>query len=513
MKQSNPWFSSSNAAGIALFDNHKDTISNNYPNISQADLSLTTGYGTFTNYDSSNKLTTSRASVESIYRISRHTVLSGGISYEAFRGKNMGGSVFMPANIHRPFDIVEDSITNLGKKHSDTYHLIGSFATTIHKGIAIGGKIDYTAANYAKYKDLRHQNKLMDLQLSAGVFIPLYKWLNVGAHYSFQHNIESVKFGTYGKSDKVYMSLIDFANFTGMVEQFGNDGYTDKSREMPLVDDRHGVGIAFSVHPHNSLSFYNEYQYSHRTGYYGNHSPFTISYTEHNGDVFKYKAQLRYNKQSEQHIAEFFMDVENLTNNATTHRETKNVSGATSYDYYTPVKTADKVWKNYGLSYTIYSGIRQELPTLTIQGGVNRMERKQTAYLYPYLRRQNIKATKLFFNTSYTIFCKCGLFTIIANGSYSKGNGSPYEDALLATPSAKRSAPPTMNTWLMREYDYLTASQYSIGAAIKYSFLLPQTNLNTFVSFGVNNTKANGANLSTEDSHHTQGKLSIGCVF
>ena len=98
----------------------------------------------------------------------------------------MTGSAFMQERM--PFNLVEDSLTNPGKKHRDTYHLVGALGVDIHQGMSVGARLDYTSANYAKYKDLRHQNKLMDLQLTLGGHVPLTDWLSMGADYTYHRN-------------------------------------------------------------------------------------------------------------------------------------------------------------------------------------------------------------------------------------------------------------------------------------------------------------------------------------
>ena len=95
----------------------------------------------------------------------------------------MTGSAFIDPT-RKPFNLTEDSLTNAGKKHRDTYKLTGGFGVDVYQGISLGARIDYTSANYAKYKDLRHKNKLMDLSVTAGVYAPITAWLNVGADYN-----------------------------------------------------------------------------------------------------------------------------------------------------------------------------------------------------------------------------------------------------------------------------------------------------------------------------------------
>lgn len=505
VKQSDPWLTSKNAAGLVRCDLLSP--------IAEAEVAYMNANGGLINYDGAPTMSNTNAGIESIYRFSPRTVLSGGLSYEYFDGKEMGSSVFMPINTHRPFDIVEDSVTNLGKKHSDTYRLYGRFATDIWNGIAIGADINYTAANYAKYKDMRHQNKLVDMTLTAGIYAPLNSWCSVGANYVFRHNIESVRFGTYGKSDKVYKTLVDYANFTGMVEQFGNDGYTDKSREMPLVDDRHGLGIQLSLRPTKQTLLFGEFGYAHRKGYYGSHSPFTITYTDHHGDLFEYRAQLNHTTGSTRHIGDFYMNVENLVNEANTYRETKNTSGATSYEYFTPVKTANKMWMDYGLSYTLLSGIRHQLPTLSLQAGISRMKRKQTAYIYPFMRRQNISRTQLFANATYNLICSRGVWTLSLDGSLAKGKGNAFDDELFATPSSKQAPPPSMNEWLYQEYEYLTAAQYTLGAGVKYAFVFPGTRMKTHARLDIHHAKANETYTNNNGHDRTEAVVAIGCTF
>jgi hypothetical protein len=108
----------------------------------------------------------------------------------------MAGSAFINPT-RKPFDIVEETTENTGTKHQDTYQLTGAIGVDLWKGISLGGRVDYTAANYAKYKDLRHSNKLMDLRLSIGLMARVLNQLNVGVNYQYHRNTESITFSKY----------------------------------------------------------------------------------------------------------------------------------------------------------------------------------------------------------------------------------------------------------------------------------------------------------------------------
>ena len=159
VKRTDTWLTSQNAAGLTRL---------NHPSISEAELSLTKRKGGHVDWYQSPDVLQVTANVESFTRISQRTVVFGAMTYDNFSGRDMAGSAFINPD-HKPFDIVEDSLVNTGTKHRDTYRLTGAVGIDVGRGTAVGLRLDYTAANYAKYKDLRHKNKLMDLTFTAGL--------------------------------------------------------------------------------------------------------------------------------------------------------------------------------------------------------------------------------------------------------------------------------------------------------------------------------------------------------
>ena len=546
-----PWLTSSNASALTRYS---------LPNTAGAELWLTKGKGGFTDFSGSPDMLSVGASVESFFRLNSHAVGYGAMSYTNFSGHDMAGSAFIhstphlsPLTSHLPFDIVEDSLTNTGTKHQDTYRLTGGFGYSLAGGFALGARLDYTAANLAKYKDLRHQNKLMDLDLTAGFYIPLGYMASdgsaigaIGANYLYHRTTESLQFSTYGKNDKVYNSLIAYANFMGHVEQFGNTGFTDKSREMPLVSDYNGLSLQFSLSPAAAWSdascpaFYNSFTYAHRRGYYGRPSPYTITYTGHESDIFRYDARLTARSQCGARFSlDLSLSAENLRNEAANYRELQNEQGATYYEYYTPIKTANKLWTDGTLALTADFGnivlkgtaparpqerpallpsgdAAPYIPTWTLRAGLNWHHREQTAYLYPFYRRQDIRSREPFVSLLRNIVSsrrRAAYWTAALHFSFLKGSGQPFEDLTLQVPSDKQEQPPSMDAYLWREYLWLTAAQYCIGGSVKYSFVFPGTKLPTFVSLSATHRKANETNDYSNGRDHTAATLSVGCRF
>jgi len=252
---------------------------------------------------------------------------------------------------------------------------------------------------------------------------------------------------------------------------------------------------------------------AHGTGYYGRKSPFTITFTNHDRDLLSYHGTLRYHTASSQHRLDVTFSSEKLTNNAETYRELTNEYGAHYYEYYDAVKTADKEWTTLGVSYTTHLKVNGELPTWTLNIGMDWKQRKQTGIQYPYYRKQELTTTHSYINATRNIQMNKGVLATTARFSYQKGSGEPYTDGLYQTPSADAQTPPTMPAWLYQEYRYLTAGQWAVGADVKYSFLLPKSKISVFVKGGFDYSNCNESNEYTNSDNRIRLSLSVGHVF
>ena len=504
LKQSDPWLTSQNAAGLQRLP---------VSHLSQATLSLQYDKGHFTNYYEAPKALTVAAGVESFYRLSSDIVVFGKIAYSNQASKNVTGSVFINPT-RMPFDIVEDSLTNAGDKHQDTYQLTGAISGRIYKEVSLGVKVDFTAANYAKYKDLRHKNNLMNLLVTAGIYVPVANWLKVGANYEYLRHIESVTFQKNGASDKVYKSLVDYGLFIGKIETFGAYGYTDMNQEMPFFDEQQGGGLQLDFRLTPQLSWYHAFSFNRRNGYYGKKSPYTISYNQHESNIFQYQTRLTWRQQQNLHQWDFSVETEKLHDYGNTYREmTDENTSAHYYEYYAPVKLSDKLWTVGQVSYTGRFRLKDQVPVWAVQAGMNFMFRRQTAYEYPYFRRQEIRSYEEWVQAEYNLFLPKGILTISAGFAYQNGRGSLCEDGTLAEPSAKQSFPPEMEAFLHREYQYLTAPRYQVDGSVKFGFIFPNTRMKTFAKINISHQKAHCNDVLMEGNDRLSGTLTIGCEF
>jgi len=313
VEQTEPWLQSENVAGLNNISAGK---------LSYGELYFGKQNGGLRNYYQSSDSYNWGAKAESIYRLNDNVMLYGKVGYDNFTGKGMNGSTFInPENT--PFDIVEYTEENSGKKNMETYNLVGAVSGKLSDRLAIGGRFDFTAANYAKFKDLRHQNKLMDMDVSVGLMYNLSNSIRLGGNYYYKRSTEGLYFKSYGTTDKVFKSLISYGGFFGKVETFGENGYTKETEEKPLFDQYHGGALQLEWNISPSLSWYNQVSYKSRSGYYGKKSPYTIVYSNHDAKIYDYNTTLTLRNNKNIHTLQLGLSYDKLNNRENIYRNEK----------------------------------------------------------------------------------------------------------------------------------------------------------------------------------------------
>ena len=158
----------------------------------------------------------------------------------------------------------------------------------------------------------------------------------------------------------------------------------------------------------------------YRKGYYGRKSPYTIVYANHHSHLFNYHSRLSLKLSRQVHNLDFSFSSENLVNDMTAYRMNRNTQGASYYEYLNPVKSVNKAWNEVHIGYTGYYRIVRELPLWTVQTGLNFSQRKQTGYLYPYLRRQDLRTTEPYMSLSRNVIMRKGVFSLQAGYAYKR---------------------------------------------------------------------------------------------
>ncbi|NDV68503.1 DUF6850 family outer membrane beta-barrel protein [Dysgonomonas sp. 25] len=482
--------------------------------ISSAAINATKQNGDFINYHQSEDNYTLGAQVESFYRLNPQIVFYGKVSYNYFEGKNMGGSAFINP-YDNPFDIVEFADTTRGNKELENYHLTGAISADVYKGLTLGAKVDYRAANYAKTKDLRHKNKLMDLQATAGASYPLSKSVEIGANYYYRRTTEELTFKAYGTTDRIYTPLISYGAFFGVLETYqenAGQGYTQAGRSNPMFNEFHGGSLQANVHLNNGISFLNEATYKSRDGYYGRKSSSTIVYSEHSARIWEYRGMLSFAQKRNKHVLEVNIDNEQLDNYENIYeKQTVPGEGSTSIIvYHGNLKVGDKETFNARAQYTGYLGIEDYNPAWVVSAGAQFWQRRQTASLYPYYRKQTIRYTRFNLQAERNIVNGLNMYSFLLGASYQTGSGTPKNDGLYATPS--ETTPKSSDLNLYREYEYLTNNQIRSDIGFRYSRLLKHIGVKGYASLRYSLSKASDVQYLNGDKLN-ELTFSVGCTF
>lgn len=506
IKYSNGWLRSNNASGL-----YKLPVSN----ISLAEVSIEKNNGKFVNYYESNNDYNYGANAESFYRLGKKVVMYGNIGYSKFSGKNMLGSALINPYFNS-FDIVEETETNRGKKESEKYHLVGAISAEIYSGLKLGGKVDYTAQNYAKFKDLRHRNELTDLALTIGASYDFIPQVSFGVNYYYRRSIEELYFNQYGNNEvtKPYM-FINYGGFYGRREAFSNSsalaGVAMINTDIkPMVNMFHGGSVQIDWHINENFNFFNEFTYKTRTGYYGLET--FIAYTEHESDILEYKGELTFKNKNDSHVLGLAIGQEKLKNYENNFIvDTEEQGGASFIKYAGKNLVQNKREYSVGVQYNGFLGIAKFVPLWSLKADVNFYERKGRTSLYPYYRKQDLHYMDLGIGGERNIMSGRNIYTIGLGLNYHFGDGTIKEDGVYADPGEGLPAPATINGYLNTEFEYLTASNASVDASFKYSRMI---NPNLWLYAGVSGSIRKGFEIQYIDgSSHVSTLIKIGCSF
>ncbi len=372
IERRNAWLMSGNAAALTTFADSS---------VARASLRYRYEGGKLRSVSEGKNVNYFDADVRSYYRLSKSVVAYGRMAYDNFNGSKMAGSMFMPTTELMPFDLIGYSEDVAGDKHAETFNVTGAVGWKVCRSLSIGARADYTAGTYAKHRDLRHTNTLMDLDTKINALLSFDCNGVVGAGFVYRRRTETMLFDVYGTTDRIYSTLVDYANHQGEIETFGVEGFTDGSNEQPLLSEYVGFNAQGKW-----KGLFADVAYLHRTGYYGKRSQYTASHERHRGDATS--VHLRYDLP---HVASHlvWIDANVSTERLTAEREnyrrmtSGNGGAATYYEYYEPTKMSDKTQTQGSLSVNVYWKPAGEIFLWHINGGVNYWTRHQTAYVYP----------------------------------------------------------------------------------------------------------------------------------
>jgi hypothetical protein len=498
-EQQSAWLKSANPAGLSHLTG----------GVSEAEVNFTKDNGGMVNYYQSDNSFQAGINARSLYRMNDRIVFSGSMGYDYFEGKNMSGSAFINP-YGQPFDIVEADESNAGKKKLENYRMMGAVSVEIADGLYAGGQLNFRAANYAKTKDLRHKNKLSQLDLNVGLTYRLSPKWEIGAAYVYNRSTEGITFSMNGTSDIQYASIVSYGAFWGRNEWFGDTGYTKKSEEKPLFNSINGGSLQAAFTPNRRTEIYAEVGVHSRDGYYGDKSSSGVVYSNHNSTIVDFKAALTLKGEGYRHVVSVDGSLESLKNDETVYTS-ETVNGVTTTRYYSPQRVGSVDTYSVGLDYTGYIGIERQQPTWIVEASAHQYHRKLTASVYPFYRKQSVTNNALSASVERDFIRGINKFSAKLGLGYGFGDGDMAIDGIYATPSSTQTAPKSQSSLLNKEFEYLTTSRYSVAPSVEYTRRINKS-VSGYVSAGYRLELAPDAEYLSSDKHHTVN-IAVGCLF
>lgn len=474
--------------------------------LSDVNLSIQRNTGSFINYYQSDNSLRYTVNSDSYYRLNDKTVFQGSVSYQNFTGKNMQGSAWIDPYKY-PLDIDEYADSTAGTKKLENYFLLGAVSLDFGTKWTLGGSIQYTAANYAKIKDMRHVNKLLDLDLDVAASYRVSNKDELGLSLSYGRRIESLSFSISGNTDKQYMSLINFGSFYGTAELHSLNGYT--ADENPMVDLSKKIAITY-MHSFPGITWLNSFSYGKRNGYFGVKSSTDIEFTEHSGHEFQYRGILSQKTKRWLHTFSFTGSYRHLNNGQTVYQKETSTGGNTVIAYYGLNNVLNQSIWNGMVVYESFFHFYNDHPlwTLTVRG--NYQTRSQTVTLYPYYRTQLIRSYEASLLARRNFIIGKNNYGIFSDLLFGAGGGTAKNDGQYASSSTSQSAPASRDRYLYQEYEYLTKPRLKGMLGFKYASLITGTT-NVFLQFSYSYTRA--FNVHYEGNHLNEWLLTMGYEF
>lgn len=503
------WLRSENAAGLTRF---------RLPKCSEAALFAAKENGDWKNWYESDDSFEFGVEAASYYRLSERIAVHGAVGYSRFSGKHMSGSCFIDPE-QTPFDLVEFSTENAGNKRLETYRVTGGVGFDLSRRIALGARFDYTTANYSKHKDLRHVNSLMEMVVSPGVKIRIGRSLTLGANYTYRRRVESLLLKIYGKTDQIYVSLLDYGAFFGKREAFGENGYTKENETKPLFDEYHGGAFQLDWRITPRMTFFNEISVRQRKGYYGKPSPSTIVYSNHDGSDIAYRGVWNYNGGRHRHTLQLSVDSKRIDNRENIYTVQNEEIGRSYILYLGQTEVGSRVRQSVSARYTGQFGMMQGVPTWrgVLDGGIDR--RRISATNYPDYRHQELAWWYLRTSGERNILRGRNLCTFGMGIGYASGTGDPCRNGSYEEAGTSETLTRTLDDRLMQEYEYLTAARIDLSVNLGLSrrfgsreFNLENRVIRGFAALEYTWSKAFRTEYSGRAMRHAV-QLRVGCVF
>lgn len=500
-----PLLNAGNAAALTSFTPNDSSLFL----MSDGSLTLATGHGHLIPLHVASHAWEAQARVRSIYRMSRRVVVRGEMDYSHGWGKQAGCSVWINPDV-MPFDIIETADSTRGNLSLETYRLCGETGVDVGGGVSLGVRFAYTTASGAKKKDPRHTNTLMCCDAGVGV-----TWhtagMTVGTDYRFERITEALKFSTFGRTDQLYHYLIGHGALFGRDESTGGNGYTGSSNERPWLDTKHGVAVLVGG-TYGASDWALEACWTYRQGHYGLESPSMIDFNRHHGAAWNLEAWWQHDTGNALQRVTLAWKHSKLKDHERTWRIVTE-QGVTDVNYYDDRLMGERVVNELALTADVQWGVMRSLPSWQMTVDVRHYWRNLTAILYPFYRQQQAHLTGVALQGSRNwLKYNDQVWSLTLSAGWSGGGGTAAVDGTYQMPATDAPKPSEVQSYLMRQYEYLTAHRLQAGVCVRWSVPIAGHRMRLYNECAYRYHQAFDIDY-LEDGYRHHVSWSVGCQF
>ncbi len=438
IERRNPWNAGTNAAGIRM-----DSVT-----ISYAELYGRYTGGGFRNYYEADRTWSAGAVAKTIAHTRKYS-MKGSFSFDQTEGSDMCGSMFIRPGYY-PVDVLEFTP---GRKVLQTYGFTGGISGDIARNWRVGAEMDFTSANYAKRKDLRHSNYRLDMQVAPGIMFHSGKFA-VGANYIYGRNTETIKAEKLGAADLSYDAFLDKGLMYGTAGGWDSDGIhlsTTGISGFPVKEIFHGGALQLQYG-----DFYADAEYRHGKGSAGEKDTYWFDFPSHR--ISSHLAY-RFDRGAVQHFVRVRIDWSYQTNDENVIQVIKENGIDITHTY-----GSNHIFERTSLE--INPEYELTAPKGEIIAGMALSSDKDLALLmYPYVFTQPTICGRAYAKGTL----HAGRFDIKAGLAFASGK---YDKKITTVPIGNGYGDPPyfLEEYYNMKYEYMTATRVSASAALRWNF-------------------------------------------
>ena len=381
------------------------------------------------------------------------TSYTGSFSFEQVEGKGMFTSMFLEPG-YFPVDVLEFTP---GDKTRQTYKLNGGFVTQLDDFV-FGVKADYTAANYAKRKDIRHTTYGMDLQLEPTFGFVDYDDPEDGQSgsvaYIFRKRTETIDAEQVGAAtDQSYYAFLDKGMRYGTWQVWDGDGiHLDEAGVgvLPVREFTHGIAEQLQT---GALGYSAGLKFLWKHGTVG----------EKGYEWFKYRGQTYstwFEKTWESGHSlrlDFDFEYDRLKEAVLDKVSSGGITTPTIYAYN---KVSDRSWATLDLTYAVrFQEGRLKRLRAVLHGGA---WSEESYLMYPYEDKTNR------YNCMATALADFRFGPVDMNLRVNGGIGTWKDQGLLGGTDEVESVPYRLEGDWLRKMEYFSTGKLGAGLTLTY---------------------------------------------